>query len=424
MDQTNILLANYPSIYQRFILEEVFGENRLNVVTGYDITYDKIVVRNQIASDFLTALLTYDKVIILASNFDDVCKVIGFENIKELLRLHILQIIPDLNLNPVLLKNDSKYQLDFIGFPNGYDDEITHKMVCFDHPLGHIESWLSKIGVDKSERNVLITLLEDNELQVEEQTIKGLAIEESKLDMQNIEFLTDKDFYRVNNGIVEMNLTNQLRLHKLNTLSVIASKLNVNGLKADGAISELLFRKTKSALSSSLHDGLDAMQSIVSKKGFPELGELYVKGIISMADILRLRETFQNKMFRFWLKMDNYEEEVMTRDVMNSVHNVFGNKISNLIRMTVCSVAGIKGFIPGVAASAFDSFVLNKVANGWHPNFFLDDKLKEMIDTKIKEQSRLQRINEIRERFGDVGRNDPCPCGSGKKFKKCHGIEM
>lgn len=25
------------------------------------------------------------------------------------------------------------------------------------------------------------------------------------------------------------------------------------------------------------------------------------------------------------------------------------------------------------------------------------------------------------ESWGDVGRNDPCPCGSGKKFKKCHG---
>ncbi|MGA0920131.1 MAG: SEC-C metal-binding domain-containing protein, partial [Gemmatimonadaceae bacterium] len=23
--------------------------------------------------------------------------------------------------------------------------------------------------------------------------------------------------------------------------------------------------------------------------------------------------------------------------------------------------------------------------------------------------------------FDGVGRNDPCPCGSGKKFKKCHG---
>jgi preprotein translocase subunit SecA len=27
-------------------------------------------------------------------------------------------------------------------------------------------------------------------------------------------------------------------------------------------------------------------------------------------------------------------------------------------------------------------------------------------------------------RGGDkVGRNDPCPCGSGKKYKKCHGVE-
>jgi len=23
--------------------------------------------------------------------------------------------------------------------------------------------------------------------------------------------------------------------------------------------------------------------------------------------------------------------------------------------------------------------------------------------------------------FSNVGRNDPCPCGSGKKYKKCHG---
>ena len=23
--------------------------------------------------------------------------------------------------------------------------------------------------------------------------------------------------------------------------------------------------------------------------------------------------------------------------------------------------------------------------------------------------------------FGGVSRNDPCPCGSGRKFKVCHG---
>jgi preprotein translocase subunit SecA len=26
--------------------------------------------------------------------------------------------------------------------------------------------------------------------------------------------------------------------------------------------------------------------------------------------------------------------------------------------------------------------------------------------------------------YSDVGRNDPCPCGSGKKFKKCHGANL
>lgn len=25
------------------------------------------------------------------------------------------------------------------------------------------------------------------------------------------------------------------------------------------------------------------------------------------------------------------------------------------------------------------------------------------------------------EQTKDVGRNDPCPCGSGRKFKRCHG---
>jgi uncharacterized protein len=28
---------------------------------------------------------------------------------------------------------------------------------------------------------------------------------------------------------------------------------------------------------------------------------------------------------------------------------------------------------------------------------------------------------EETERFADIGRNDPCPCGSGAKYKKCHG---
>jgi preprotein translocase subunit SecA len=28
----------------------------------------------------------------------------------------------------------------------------------------------------------------------------------------------------------------------------------------------------------------------------------------------------------------------------------------------------------------------------------------------------------VRHSGPKVGRNDPCPCGSGKKFKFCHGV--
>lgn len=27
----------------------------------------------------------------------------------------------------------------------------------------------------------------------------------------------------------------------------------------------------------------------------------------------------------------------------------------------------------------------------------------------------------LRNPLKDIGRNDPCPCGSQKKYKKCHG---
>jgi uncharacterized protein YecA (UPF0149 family) len=31
------------------------------------------------------------------------------------------------------------------------------------------------------------------------------------------------------------------------------------------------------------------------------------------------------------------------------------------------------------------------------------------------------RPQTLQRKTPKVGRNDPCPCGSGKKYKKCHG---
>jgi preprotein translocase subunit SecA len=45
-------------------------------------------------------------------------------------------------------------------------------------------------------------------------------------------------------------------------------------------------------------------------------------------------------------------------------------------------------------------------------------ELAEGADVAVAEEEKPQPL--VR-RADKVGRNDPCPCGSGKKYKHCHG---
>jgi preprotein translocase subunit SecA len=37
------------------------------------------------------------------------------------------------------------------------------------------------------------------------------------------------------------------------------------------------------------------------------------------------------------------------------------------------------------------------------------------------EDGSVEHTEVVDDEYEGVGRNDPCPCGSGKKFKRCHG---
>jgi preprotein translocase subunit SecA len=41
--------------------------------------------------------------------------------------------------------------------------------------------------------------------------------------------------------------------------------------------------------------------------------------------------------------------------------------------------------------------------------------------TLVTSHTESSELGGPKERVDKVGRNDPCPCGSGKKYKKCHG---
>ena len=60
-----------------------------------------------------------------------------------------------------------------------------------------------------------------------------------------------------------------------------------------------------------------------------------------------------------------------------------------------------------------------------HPLNDLDEAMEELVVTIADLQDltaeQRYRVETVKRETPKVGRNDPCPCGSGKKFKVCHG---
>ena len=52
---------------------------------------------------------------------------------------------------------------------------------------------------------------------------------------------------------------------------------------------------------------------------------------------------------------------------------------------------------------------------------FMRRKRRELEQARMAGAGDVQQVQQVVRGQDKVGRNDPCPCGSGKKYKKCHG---
>jgi preprotein translocase subunit SecA len=52
---------------------------------------------------------------------------------------------------------------------------------------------------------------------------------------------------------------------------------------------------------------------------------------------------------------------------------------------------------------------------------FMRRKRRELEQARMAGAGDTQQVQQVVRGQEKVGRNDPCPCGSGKKYKKCHG---
>jgi preprotein translocase subunit SecA len=48
-------------------------------------------------------------------------------------------------------------------------------------------------------------------------------------------------------------------------------------------------------------------------------------------------------------------------------------------------------------------------------------KRRELEQARMAGSGEYQPVQQVVRGSDKIGRNDPCPCGSGKKYKKCCG---
>lgn len=149
----------------------------------------------------------------------------------------------------------------------------------------------------------------------------------------------------------------------------------------------------------------------------------------------------KNKLQKLWADYFEVEKGIYQK-LLGEPDTVVTGTVAKLAEKYGTDIMTMTGFLDGINDSlvkpnpieemtedtevslGFDKELLykNMVAAGadwlyglteWN-DIFDEEKQKELY----KEQKRSQTV---RHEGPKIGRNDPCPCGSGKKYKKCCG---
>lgn len=142
----------------------------------------------------------------------------------------------------------------------------------------------------------------------------------------------------------------------------------------------------------------------------------------------------------FWEEYSNLESNIY-RDLLSNHKEVLKTTIADLAKKYDTTDEFIMGFIDGINDSLKNQYDLETVENNTEIALDIDlEKLYfNMLDAKAeylytlpqwdaifsadkrKNIEKEYKESKIVRNENKIGRNDPCPCGSGKKYKKCCG---
>ncbi len=149
----------------------------------------------------------------------------------------------------------------------------------------------------------------------------------------------------------------------------------------------------------------------------------------------------KGKLQKFWNDYFLLEKNVYEKLLTDPDEKVTGT-VKELAERFQISVMEMTGFLDGINDSLVEANPIDTMEEDTQVNLIYDkEKLyKNMVDAKadwLYELPQWEQIFDaekrkelyleqkksgtIRREGKKIGRNDPCPCGSGKKYKQCCG---
>ena len=155
---------------------------------------------------------------------------------------------------------------------------------------------------------------------------------------------------------------------------------------------------------------------------------------------LAYKERNQNEYDQFWNTYLEAEKNVY-ESILSNKESVISGKISYLAEKYDMDIVSFAGFLDGINTSLLNSIELDDIEEDSDIKLEIDfEKLYfNMLNAKapwlyelpqwkdiLDDEKRKQITKEYRRsktviKGEKIGRNDPCPCGSEKKYKKCCG---
>lgn len=157
-------------------------------------------------------------------------------------------------------------------------------------------------------------------------------------------------------------------------------------------------------------------------------------------DMAYSESTDKGELQKLWTAYFQTEKEIYQKLLQAPEEAVTGT-VKELATKFNVTIMEMVGFLDGINDSLKEANLIEEMEEDTQVNLAFDMELlyKNMVgagadwlyeleewndifdDAKKKQLYQAQKVSSTIVKGPKIGRNDPCPCGSGKKYKKCCG---